>query len=110
MDETTQNFLDVMANFPWPEEVKVAYRLYHDDSGCPLFYTMETPPGTYIEISREDFFLSSMDCRVVNGRIVHPVKNQATKLHPGNTGVACHPQDIAVVVDDDTPNIKWSIR
>lgn len=108
MDENAQNLLRVLSEFQWPETATPVYRLYHDDAGQPMIYTMDDLPGNYIEISRDDFFLSSMDCRVIDGRIVHPIKNQAKKLRPGDSGTACHPKDVCVVVDDDSPNIRWS--
>jgi len=109
MNETTENFFKVMAEFQWPEDLKISYKLYYDPDGRPLSYTVEDLPGDYIEITREDFWLASMDSRVVGGKLVHPTKTITTKLRPSSTGTPCHPNDISVVVDNAGPNKKWSI-
>jgi hypothetical protein len=43
-----------------PEPAPVFYRLYHDDEGKPLFYSMADVPGTYIDIDRDTFVKNSM--------------------------------------------------
>lgn len=101
---TEQEFWDIL--FDVPESQPVFFRLYHDLKGHPLFYSMENLPGTYIEIDADTYARSSMQVRVQNGRIVQVSCRPATKLTPGNTGTACHVQDVAVIASNSS--IKWS--
>ena len=84
------------------------FRLYHDDGGNPLFYSMEDQPGTYIEIDQETFAHNSMNVRVRDGRLVEVVWSTTFKLVPGDSGSPCHPDNVAVVVAEDQPHTKWS--
>lgn len=110
MDETTENFFKVLSEFEWPEIKKPIYRVYHDENGLPILYTMADLPGNYVDISPEDFWLASMDSRVIDGRLVHPAKSSAVKLKPGKIGKPCHPTDVCIVVKETDGHIKWSVR
>ena len=84
------------------------FRLYHDAEGKPLFYSMADEPGTYIEIDQEIFARNSMNVRVRDGKLVEVTWATTTKLVPGNSGSPCHPDNVAVIVAEDQPHIKWS--
>jgi hypothetical protein len=86
----------------------VFYRLYHDDHGVPLFYSMEDMPGTYIEISQATFARAATNIRVRDGKLVEVTWKTTTKLVPGNTGTPCHPEDVTIVVGEQEPHVKWS--
>jgi hypothetical protein len=103
---TPEEFWSVLHNMPEPQ--LVFYRLYHDDQGNPLFYSMEDQPGTYIEIDQATFALNSMNVRVRNGKLVEVVWQTTFKLVPGNSGSPCHPDNVAVIVAEDQPHTKWS--
>lgn len=111
-NQTTENFLEVMRNFKWPEPEPIFYRLYHDDQGRPLFYSMEDLPGAYIEVDQSTYVASPYNVKVQNQKlIIMPANVTVTKLHPdAETGVACHVNDICVVVEIDTPHQRWSKR
>ena len=109
-NETTKNFLKVMATFQWPDPVPTSYRLYYNNDGSPKYYTMEDLPGKYIEVDRETYVSHLWNVRVVDDKLhVIPPAVIVNKLKPGTiSGVCCHPQDVCVVVAQDQPHIKWT--
>lgn len=89
-------------------EAKVFYRLYHDDEGHPLFYSMEDLPGNYIDIDAETYAQGSSHVRVIDGKLVKTQrKSTVSKLRPGNEGTPCDPQDVCVVVGTDQSHVLW---
>ena len=103
---TPEQFWSILHNMPEP--LPVSYRLYHDDQGRPLFYSMETVPGTYIEIDQATFARSASNVRVRDGKLIEITWATTTKLVPGNSGSPCHPDNVAVIVTEDRPHTKWS--
>jgi len=105
---TESEFWAVLAAMPEPKPI--FFRLYHDDRGHVLFYSMEDVPGTYIDIDQETFAKSPTNVRVRDGRLVEIAWTTSTKLIPGNTGTPCNPTDVSIVVSEQQPNTKWSKR
>ena len=103
---TPEQFWSILHNMPEPKPV--FYRLYYDADGMPLFYSMEDRPGTYIEIDQETFARGASNVRVRNGKLVEITWATTTKLVPGNSGSPCHPDNVAVIVAEDQPHIRWS--
>jgi hypothetical protein len=91
-----------------PEPPAPFFRLYHDTEGRPLFYSMADEPGTYIELTPEEYHRGSSNVRVRNGKLVEVTWATTTKLVPGNSGPPCHPDNVAVIVAEDQPHTKWS--
>jgi hypothetical protein len=101
----TDEFWSILHAMPEPKPV--FFRLYHL-GGVPLFYSMEDVPGTYIEIDAETFSRSPMHVRVRDGRLVESIWQTTTRLVPSDTGTACHPDNVAIVVAETEPHQRWS--
>lgn len=93
---TPEEFFGAVSNMPDP--LPVFYRLYHDEQGYPLFYSMEDLPGTYLEIDKKTFSRSATNVRVRNGKLVEVTGQITHKLVPSDQGTQCHTTDVAVVV------------
>ena len=105
---TTEEFWAILHA---PVETKpIFYRLYYNDDGSPISYSMEDMPHNYIELTLEEYHLGSPNVRVVEGKlvIINP-SSTVKKLVPGAIGIACDPRDICIVVDELRSHTKWSI-
>lgn len=94
-----------------PVETKpIFFRLYHNEDGDPICYSMEDMPGNYIELTAEQYHLGRSDVRVINGQLIAvSPSSYIKKLTPSKEGITCDPRDICIVVAEDQPNIKWSL-
>jgi len=112
MNETTQNFLEIWNSLePWAPPV-VLFRLYYDESGAPIEYSHEDKPGNYIDVDPETFVRQSQHVRVVNGQLIKVLPKIAIdKLVPdSDTGTTCSVKDVCIVVSNNEPHIKWSLK
>ena len=101
---TPEEFWDILHSTPEPKPV--FYRLYYNDLGNPVCYSMEHQPGNYIDIDAETFGLAPHNVRVVNGQLKYITTRTSDKLVPSTIGTQCHLQNVAVVVTQNgTP---WS--
>jgi hypothetical protein len=103
---TPEQFWSILHSMLEPQPV--FYRLYYDDRGLPLFYSMADEPGTYIEIDQATFARSASNVRVRDGKLVEVTWSTTSKLVPGNSGSPCHPDNVAVIVARDQPHTHWS--
>ena len=108
MNETTENFWAAWA-LPVDPPKPVFYRLYYDNNGDFLFYSMEDIPGNYIEIDQPTFAAGSPRVRVVNGHLYHIKTISIRKLIPSDQGQACDPNDVAVITDT-TNKQYWKLK
>lgn len=92
-----------------PEPSPVFWRMYYNDDGSLICYSMEELPHNYIEIDAHLYHQGPLNVRVVNGAIRYIHRESSRKLIPGETGTTCHPDDILVVVNNE-PNTKWAIK
>lgn len=105
---TEQEFWQILHDVPEP--TPLFYRLYYQDDGTPVVYTMEDLPGKYIEVDQNTYALASYNVRVVDGKLIPVVpKTYIRKLVPGS-GTTCSRSDVSIVVNDDQLNTKWSIK
>jgi len=104
---TPEEFWNVLHSAAEP--APVFYRLYHDAAGVPLFYTMEDHPGTYIEVTAEQYARSQMKVRVRDGQLVELTWKTTQKITPNGEGTPCDPGDVAIVTKNQH-NTKWSKR
>ena len=106
---TEQEFLEIWLARPDPKPI--FYRLYYQDDGTLLYYSMEDLPGKYIEIDLATYQQYRSNVRVVDGKlIVIPVSVTIKKLQPNEYGTPCDPRDVCIVVDNNKPHTKWSIK
>lgn len=93
---TPEQFWSILHAMPEPQ--LVFYRLYYNDQGQPVCYSMEDLPGNYIDIDAETFARAPTNVQVVNGKLKYITVRTSAKLEPAHTGTQCHPQNISVVV------------
>lgn len=106
---TPEEFYAIL--YDMPEAQPVVYRLYHDDQGRPLFYSMEGLAGTWIEVDATTYAQARHDIRVVGNSFIElPKRSPVVKLRPSAEGQPCDPRDICIVVPHTQPHVKWSVR
>lgn len=109
MNETTQNFMQVMQEFEWPDPKPITFRLYYDQQGMPVCYSMEDLPGEWIEIDAETYAHGRPNVRVVDKKIqILQQADMVSKLCPANQGTCCDPSDVCIVVESTQPHTKWN--
>jgi hypothetical protein len=109
VNETTENFWAAWA-LPQEPPKPAFYRLYYDEQGYLLFYSMEDVPGNYIEIDQITFAAGSPRVRVVNGRLLHINTHVVSKLVPSSQGQACDIRDVAVISNDKENTQYWKLK
>ena len=107
---TEEEFFSIWQSQVTASPVEPEYRLYYDDEGFPLFYSMEPLPGNYIVVDRDTYHNGPKHIRVVNGKIVVYKTVFAKKLVPSVKGVACAVNDVCIVVDVDQPHVAWCLK
>ena len=93
---TPEEFWDILHSMPEP--LPVFWRLYYNNQGQPVCYSMEDLPGNYIDIDAETFGLAPHNVRVVDGKLKYITTRTSEKIVPSTAGTLCHPQSVAVVV------------
>jgi len=101
---TWEELLACYENLPEPHPV--FYRLYYNNQGQPVAYTMEDLPGDYIEIDSETYQLGPLNVRVIKGKLIYLTLRTSEKLRPGDTGTPCHASDVCIV--DPSSTTYWS--
>lgn len=92
-----------------PEPQPVSWRLYYNESGEPITYSMELLPGTYIEVDAETYARAPMNVRVQAGRLIE-LKSAVRRLTPADSGTPCHPNNVAIVVLENESHQRWIMK
>jgi hypothetical protein len=103
-----EEFWAILKDIPEPKQI--FYRLYYNDNGSPIIYSMEHLTGNYIDVDRSTYVLAPFNVKVIDGKLVY-IKPVITvkKLQPSIDGIACDPRDVCIVVKTDQPHVKWTI-
>ena len=104
---TEEEFWAALAPIEFPKQA--TYRLYYDDQGYPLFYSMEAVAGNYIELDVETWKNTNV-AQVVDGKIIRHKAPTVPKLIPSQFGTSCDPTDVTIVANETEPHIKWSLK
>ena len=68
-----------------PEPPPVFFRLYYNEAGEPITYSMEHMPGTYVDVDPETYARAPMNVRIKNGQLIE-LKSAVRRLAPTDTG------------------------
>jgi hypothetical protein len=110
MPDNNEIFLEFWKNYQWPEHEPLYFRLYHDDDGTPIEYSRHDLPGSYVDVTPEQFAVADMRVKIKNGEIITPNPPKPLKLVPSTSGICCHPSDVTVIVPIHQDHKKWRIR
>lgn len=93
-------------------EHRLEYRLYYDEQGLVINYSMEDLPGNFIVIDRTTFDQARHDVRIKDGKIVRLSHPASWKLVPAVTSAhTCHRDDITVIVSNEFANKQhWEVK
>jgi hypothetical protein len=92
-----------------PKNTRIEHRVYFDDKGELLFYSMEDLPGNYVVVDAEFFSGSPSNVCLRDGKLVVITQDTSSKLVPGNHGVSCDARDI-VIISEHGKCLKWTKR
>lgn len=106
-------FWEAIAAHNWEQpQQNLEFRLYYNDDGSVLHYSMEDLPGNYIVVDRLTFDQARYDVRIKNGKIVKQRHPASWKLAPADeASYACHKKNVAIIVANDYANkVYWKVK
>jgi hypothetical protein len=107
------NFWQAVTEHDWSAPQRsIEFRVYYDDHGDIICYSMEDLPGQYIVTDQHTFNQVRMDFKVRDGKLIKITQAASWKMTSSDTGeYACHPLDVAVIVPADYPQQKfWKVE
>lgn len=104
------SFWQAVSEYQEPEQPTLEFRLYYDDAGRVLFYSMEQLPGKYVQVTSEQYAEGRYDVTVVNGEIKYPVTKVYRKLVPSKTGTATSLSDVTIISPTETDAQFWKAK
>lgn len=115
-DDFNQQLKTLIAMLEPLPPIRYEYRLYYDKSTSnPLFFSMETPPGDYIIVTKEDYESAAINyIQVVDNKLVRkPLHSEIQNRYvPAVEGTKTILNDIQFVVDNDYkgPVSMWRLN
>jgi len=108
-DLTLEDFWKILSVDTSASAKEIFYRLYYDDDGFPICYSMDELPHAFVEVDKDSFAIADTRVRVVDGKIqaLKTKAGQRLKLRPASHGICCDVRDVCVVVEETEPHIKW---
>jgi len=100
-------FREFWKNHQWVEPKPVSYRLYYNEQGLPVEYSMQDNPGAWLELTPEQFAMADMRVRVVDGVLTLPPPPAPPRLVVAESGTPCHPWSVLLIVDARQPHRSW---
>jgi len=93
-------------------ETPLEFRVYYDERGDIICYSMEDLPGNYIVTDQQTFNQFRMDLKVRDGKLIRVNKNPTWKMMASEHGeYGCHPADITVIVPTGYTDKKyWKVE
>lgn len=92
-------------------EITYDYRVYYDEAGNVITYAMTDIEGLtdYLTITREQFAEANHNCKVIEGKLLKPVRNITyVTLQPwAEKGYTTAPSDLCILVDESVKHRKW---
>ena len=110
MTDNLTEFQTFWKTYAWPDPKPIFYRLYYDESGVPVVYTMEDLPGKYIDITQEQYHARDHRVRVIDSKLISLPTLALPKLVKSTQGTPCDPTNVALVVTTDDPHQNWTIN
>jgi len=90
-----------------PQEFLDEYRLYYNEDGTPREYSRQEQEGSYIVVTKQEFFEGRLDVRVENGKLINPNRiTQYRKLVPSDEGTETLVDDITIIGQGQ----KWKVK
>ena len=82
MNTSIENFREALKLVKPIKKQEIFFRLYYDDDGNVITYSMEDLPGKYIEINAEQFAIGNRNIYIKNGKIYKKKQLSIGKLIP----------------------------
>lgn len=104
--EETKKLMDFIARSSNPPQ-EVVYRLYYDEAGNVITYTIDELPGKYIVVSHKQYTEARTNVTIVDDKIVEAKRRILLEKYVKNLdgGVKTSKYDINIISDIDS--VYW---
>jgi hypothetical protein len=99
----SESFIQALRSFRDKKRVNAELRLYYDDHGNVICYSMDHLDGNYIIVDVDVYAQGRYDIVVKNNVVHYPSKTTHGKIKPSITGTPCHVFN-ALIVDIQSKN------